>query len=151
MDTSFVHITPDRWVIISVIFGALSFLMPRRIPMILSGSAFITATISFIYPLLTKGCPLSTAIQLAIFSVALILGLLFIQIATPSSVQTFKVSDIFTLDAPIKKGRGSLTSGDIVYTLIGPDCPASTQVKIVSVQQNTLYVTPINSEEVSDE
>ena len=151
MDTSFVHISPDRWVIVSLIFGALSFLIPRRIPLILSGSAFITATISFIYPFLTKGCPLSTFLQLAIFSVTLILGLLFIQIATPSSSPTLKVADIFTLETPIKKGKGTLTSGDKVYTLIGPDCPASTQVKVVSVQQNTLYITPLHTEEISDE
>lgn len=148
METSFVYISPSRWVIISLILGALSFFMPRRIPFIIAGSSFVTASVSFIYPFLTAGYLLSTAIQLAIFSVALILGLLFIQMPTPSTVPIFKKADILTLESPIKKGRGQFKTADKIYTLIGPDCPVTTQVTVVSVQKDTLYVNPLTPEEL---
>lgn len=146
MHTSFIHITPDRWVLISGIFWALSFFMPRRIPWIMAGTAFATGTISFIYPFVGGGSPLSTAMQLAIFSVLLILGLLFIQIATPSSHSSLKKADVLTLTSPIKKGKGTFKVGEKSYTLVGPDCPASTQVTVVSLQGDILYISPINPE-----
>lgn len=149
MNASFIHITPDRWIIVSAIFLAFSFFVPKRIPWIISGTAFATGVINFIYPFL-GGCPLSTAIQLAIFSVLLILGLLFIQTATPppsSSDSVLKKQDIFTLTSPIKNGKGTLKRAGTSYTLIGPDCPGQTQVVVVSIQENTIYVSPAKQDE----
>jgi membrane protein implicated in regulation of membrane protease activity len=146
MNASFIHITPDRWIIVSAIFLAFSLFVPKRIPWIISGTAFATGVISFVYPFL-GGCPLSTAIQLAIFSVLLILGLLFIQTAVPSLDPTLNKKDIFVLTSPIKNGKGTLKKGGISYTLIGPDCPGQTPVVVVSIQGNTIYVSPVKQDE----
>ena len=152
MISSFLLITPDRWLIVSGLFVLLALFIPKRIPLIVSGTTFVTGTISFIYPFLTKSCPLSTTIQLTIFFVLLILSLLFIHAAPPASAQhPLRKEDVFALTSPIKKGKGTLTWGEKSYTLVGPHCPAQTLVTVVSVQGDTVYISPIKKEVNADD
>ena len=143
MDTSFIIITPARWLLLSSIFLVLSFFMPRRIPWIISGTAALTAMVHFIY-LLLNSAPPSVLFQMVTFCVVLVFALVFIRTVSLPSISTLKKGDTFILSSAIKNGKGVMKIDNKTYTLIGPDSPVKTFVTVVSIDENTVYISPVD-------
>jgi membrane protein implicated in regulation of membrane protease activity len=57
------------------------------------------------------------------------------------------IGQVVTLDASIVHGHAHITVGDSKWRIKGPDLPAGTEVKIVSVEENMLIVVavPLNN------
>lgn len=49
------------------------------------------------------------------------------------------------LDTPIQAGRGSVSIGDTVWPVTGPDLPSGTRVKVIGTDGVTLQVQPAES------
>lgn len=58
------------------------------------------------------------------------------------SAQT--IGRVFTLDAPIFDGYGKISLDHSVWKVRGPDCPAGTRVKVVSVDGVVLIVEAVD-------
>lgn len=146
MDTSFITITPTRWLLLSGIFLGLSFFMPRRIPWIISATAGATAMVSFIYLLLSSTLP-SALFQVITFVVLLILSLVFVRTISLPAKSSLRKGDTFILDAPIKKGKGVCNINGKTYTVVGPDCPVKTAVTVISIESTTVYISPVSQDD----
>lgn len=51
------------------------------------------------------------------------------------------IGQVFTLDAPIAGGRGKIKSGDVLWTVAGPDLEAGASVKVTGADGSLLTVT----------
>jgi membrane protein implicated in regulation of membrane protease activity len=54
------------------------------------------------------------------------------------------IGQAITLEQAINDGQGNIRLDNQTWQLAGPDCPAQTEVKIIAINDRTLYVTPLN-------
>lgn len=65
------------------------------------------------------------------------------------SAQQHLVGTTITLTQPITAGKGKTTLEDQEWIVFGPDCPAGSSVKIITLDAKTLYVTLPGQEKVN--
>jgi len=53
------------------------------------------------------------------------------------------IGQVVTLEHPIVDGSSKITLDNQEWIIVGPDCPAITTVKIIALNEGTLYVTPV--------
>ena len=53
------------------------------------------------------------------------------------------VGKVFTLDEPIRGGRGRIRIDDTIWLVAGPDAMEKTQVRVTGVDGATLQVEPV--------
>ncbi|MDD5394826.1 MAG: NfeD family protein [Thiothrix sp.] len=54
------------------------------------------------------------------------------------------IGQVITLEQGITDGKGSTRLDNQLWQLAGSDCPPQTQVRIIAINDRTLYVTPLN-------
>ena len=146
MDWSLVHIAPSRWFIVGLVFALLAIFSSKRIPLLICSSAILTGITGVFFSFLHTE-PLSTPLQISVFLVLLLLGLLLIRVSGVLSGSILRKNDVFVLTTPIKQGRGGHVVGGNAYTLIGPDCPVQTKMIVISMKGMTAYVTPVEKDD----
>ena len=55
------------------------------------------------------------------------------------------IGKISTLTDPLENGRGRVKLGDTIWRVVGPDLPAGSQIKVVSIEAGTLRVEAVNN------
>ncbi len=54
------------------------------------------------------------------------------------------IGQVFTLEQPIVEGKGSIKLDNQVWQLSGQSCPAGSQVRIIAINDRTLYITVLH-------
>lgn len=54
------------------------------------------------------------------------------------------IGQVITLEQALVDGIGSIRLDNLEWQLAGIDCPAGTPVKIIAINDRTLYITPLN-------
>jgi membrane protein implicated in regulation of membrane protease activity len=53
------------------------------------------------------------------------------------------IGQILTLEQAMIDGKGSIRLDNQTWQLAGTDCPAETKVKVIAINDRTLYITPV--------
>ena len=135
-----------HWVVLGLVMIALEVMIPGAFFIWIGVAALILGGVTFLLPL-------SVTVQLLLFGVVAlsvtVLGRKIIRIqANGGSSPTLNrrgqqfVGQTIVLDVPIVNGRAHVAVADSKWRIQGPDLPAGTVVKVISVDGNTLIVAP---------
>jgi inner membrane protein len=145
---------PWHWMAFGVICAVLEFVAAGTAFFVLltaGVSAIIVGMVLYVFP------TIDVVIQVLAFAVLTIAGSIMVAIpmrrryATPqgdalANVGTSRfIGKLGILDTPIQAGRGSVSIGDTVWPVTGPDLPAGTRVKVVGTDGMTLQVQPADA------
>ena len=137
-------INASQWFILAFIFIGLSFVIARRIPASIAGSALMVGFTTWGLNAFLSPSTLGIAYQLILFFFFLAMALYFSSApltSTPKSqTASVDVGRVFTLSSPIQGGHGLVTLENKKWNLIGKDQAIHTRVVVVSKEGDTLYV-----------
>lgn len=135
----------QAWLILGIVLLALEMLIPGSFLLWFAFGAMATA-------LLVVFFPLAVWVQLIIFSVLSLIGLLFFRTLLVDllkgeaeadnlhdRVQSL-IGEEYSLARPIKNGRGVLRVGDSDWRCKGPDLEAGTKVRVKGAKGSLLIV-----------
>jgi membrane protein implicated in regulation of membrane protease activity len=139
-----------HWMILAALLAGLEILTPGFFFLWLGGAALITGIIALIAP------SLGWEVQVLIFAVlsgASVLGWYrfrgALKIQSDDNTLNRRGEQLLartgTLSEPIVNGRGQIRIDDTVWRCEGPDLPAGTKVKVVSVRGAMLAVEQIQA------
>ncbi len=134
------NMTAWQWMSLGIAFLAFELMFPGIFMLWFGISGLLTATL--VYLLCFAGIP---AIALfLIFGVAVsMLGYKYQNKDAKflvNNVKNLMIGKIITLQNPLMNGQVRAKIGDGHWTLIGPDLPAGSKVKVVEVSGNSLVV-----------
>ena len=129
-----------HWLILGIAFLVLEIFAPGAIFMWFGFSGLLTGMILWLFP------EMSIGLQLLLFAIAAVLSILGWKILrrknpepqSPDPELNNRLSGFIgqehVLQSPIKDGRGRMHLGDGTWTIVGPDLPAGSRVKITGVK-----------------
>ncbi len=129
-----------HWLIIGVAFLVLEIFAPGAIFMWFGFSGLLTGTILWLFPEMSMG------LQFLLFAVAAVLSILLWKLIRQRSPAPQSpdpelnnrlivfIGQEHVLQTPITNGRGRMHLGDGTWTILGPNLPAGSQVRITGVK-----------------
>jgi hypothetical protein len=132
------------WFILAAVLLLLEVMAPGTFMLWLGLSAFLVGLISFLVDW-------SWQYQLVAFAAFAIAAIpLWRRLARHAKAPTDQpflnrradafVGKVFTLEKPIVGGNGTISVGDTVWRITGPDCPSGSRIKVAAVDGATLSV-----------
>ena len=129
-----------QWLIIGVVFLVVEVFAPGAIFMWFGFSGLLTGLVAWLFP------EMSIGLQILLFSVSTVLSILVWRLFRQKSPEPVSpdpdlnnrlgtyIGQVHTLTHPVVDGKGRLQLGDGTWTILGPDLPAGSKVRISAVK-----------------
>lgn len=134
-----------HWWVLAALLGAVEILAPGAAFLWLGGAAALVGLALLVWP------SLSWELQGLLFALLAIAAVVGVRILAARSAHTTSTSNLnrraeqyvgtlHTLNSPIVNGTGRAQVGDGLWTVVGPDLPAGTRVRVVGADGTRLKV-----------
>ena len=137
-----------HWWVLAALLGAVEILAPGAAFLWLGGAAGLVGLALFVWP------GMSWELQGLLFALLSIVAVVGLRMLAPRSAHTTStpnlnrraeqyIGTMHTLESPIVNGLGRAQVGDGLWTVVGPDLPAGTRVRVVGADGTRLKVEKI--------
>ncbi|MCW2237793.1 NfeD family protein [Azospirillum canadense] len=137
-----------HWWVLAALLGAVEILAPGAAFLWLGGAAGLVGLALFVWP------GMSWELQGLLFALLAIAAVVGVRMLAARSAHTTStpnlnrraeqyIGTMHTLDSPIVNGLGRAQVGDGLWTVVGPDLPAGTRVRVVGADGTRLKVEKI--------
>lgn len=134
-----------HWWVLAALLGAVEILAPGAAFLWLGGAAGLVGLALFVWP------GMSWELQGLLFALLSIVAVVGLRMLAPRSAHTTStpnlnrraeqyIGTMHTLESPIVNGLGRAQVGDGLWTVVGPDLPAGTRVRVVGADGTRLKV-----------
>ncbi len=137
-----------HWWVLAALLGAVEILAPGAAFLWLGGAAGLVGLALFVWPAMSWELQ---GLLFALLAIAAVVGVRMLAARSAHTTSTPNlnrraeqyIGTMHTLDSPIVNGLGRAQVGDGLWTVVGPDLPAGTRVRVVGADGTRLKVEKI--------